>query len=395
MGKRIVFINTARGGSHGRIAADLADTARAAGYETAFAYGRGPSSPERVGGVIDGAAHLAATRLLDAHGFASARATRALVKRLKADPPGLIHLHNAHGYYLNVEILFEYIKASGAPVVWTLHDCWAFTGHCSHFVSAHCARWRDGCHNCPLRREYPASLLLDRSWSNYTRKLYAFSRVANLRLVTPSRWLAGLVRQSFLKDYPVEVIPNGVDLNVFSPSEGKEINARPMVLAVASPFDHRKGFGDTVSVAQSIPEADTVMVGLTSKQIRGLPKNSNIRGVQRTESRDELVALYRKADVLINTTREDTYPTINMEAMACGTPVAAYDTGGCAEQLSEDTGTLVRVGDTLGMVEAVRGLIARPRGETRGACRARAVSVFDRTDAMGRYVDLYNQLVGK
>lgn len=390
--KRILYVNTVRGGSHGRIADDLAAAARDAGYETRFAYGRGPRSIDRIGGPIDGAAHLAATRLLDAHGFASARATRALIRRLRSDPPSLIHLHNIHGYYLHVGIFFEYLKSCGAPVIWTLHDCWAFTGHCSHFVRAHCERWKDGCHGCPMRGEYPASLFIDRSARNFSRKTRAFTRVPNLRVVAPSRWLAGLAGQSFLKDYPIEVIPNGVDLDAFTPPSDAKVNERPMMLAVASPFDHRKGFIDTVSVARSIPDADAVLVGLTSKQIEGLPKDSNIRGLRRTDSRDELIELYRRADVLINTTYEDTYPTVNMEAMACGAPVAAYDTGGCAEQITLDTGILARTGDTLGMASAVRSLIARRRSETRAACRAHAESAFDRSAAARRYVDLYNLL---
>jgi glycosyltransferase involved in cell wall biosynthesis len=399
VGKRILFINTVSGGSHGRIVADLAVAAQAAGLETSFAYGRGPESSDRIGGPVDGALHLVATRLFDAHGFASSRTTRAFVQRLKADPPDLIHLHNIHGYYLHIEILFEYLKASGIPIVWTLHDCWAFTGHCSHFVRAHCKRWKEECSCCPMKGEYPASLLADRSRSNYIRKMYAFTRAPRLRIVTPSRWLAEIAGMSFLKDYPINVIPNGVDLGAFSPgteaaAEAWEIEPRrPLMLAVASPFDHRKGFNDTVSVAQSIPEADAVLVGLTAKQIEGLSAKPNVRGMERTENRKELIELYRRADVLINTTYEDTYPTVNMEAIACGTPVAAYDTGGCVEQVTEGTGTLVRVGDTLGMADAVRSIINRPRGEARSACRAHAEAAFDRTVAMREYIGVYRSLL--
>ncbi|GHU72087.1 glycosyl transferase [Clostridia bacterium] len=395
MAKRILFINTVVTGSHGRIVSDLAEAARNAGnveFETEFAYGRGDDSPERIGGPLDGAAHLLSTRLFDAHGFGSVRATKALVKRLKAHPPDLVHLHNVHGYYLNIEILFEYLKASGIPVVWTLHDCWAFTGHCSHFVRAKCFKWQKGCEHCPMKREYPTSLLLDNSKSNYNRKKAAFTGHPNLSIVTPSEWLAKLVNQSFLKDYPVSTIPNGVDLTVFAPTDMPQAK-RPLILAVAAPFDKRKGFEDTLKIAQSIPEADMIMVGLTPKQIASLPKGSAITGLTRTENRDELVSLYRRASVLLNTTYEDTYPTVNMEAMACGLPVACYSVGGCPEQITYQTGALTPVGDVSALINAARRIIAQPRDEFKAACRARAEAAFDRKAAMRRYISLYKSIL--
>jgi glycosyltransferase involved in cell wall biosynthesis len=329
---------------------------------------------------------------VDGHGFGSQSATRAFIRKLDSEKPALLHLHNLHGYYINIEILFDYIRHSGIPTLWTLHDCWSFTGHCSHFVRAGCGKWREQCERCPLTREYPANWGIDRSRHNYLRKKRAFTNLPNLRIAAPSRWLAGLVAQSYLSGAPLDVIPNGVDTGAFHPPEREMKHTRPLVLAVASQFDARKGYMDTLSVAQKLlPEADITLVGLTKKQIAALP--SGIDGRAHIGDRSELVGLYQRADVLINTTYEDTYPTVNMEAIACGTPVVSYNTGGCAEQIAVGCGELVPVGDADGMAEAVRRVLARDRSIVRNDCQTHSLNNFDRNEAMNSYIKLYTSMV--
>ena len=248
----VVMVNAVCSGSHGRIMSDIGRAAQAAGFRTHIAFARGAANGAdiRIGSMRDVYLHVAATRLLDRHGRASRRATERLTRQLADLRPDVLHLHNAHGYYLHYETFFAFLRQSGIPTVWTLHDCWAVTGHCSHFVRANCMRWRDGCHRCPLRREYPQSWLWDASRENWRRKRDAFSALPNLTLALPSRWLEGVVADSFLRDVPRRVIPNGVDLSLFSPrGDGGQTRSalgigpeEPLLLAVAAPFDARKGY---------------------------------------------------------------------------------------------------------------------------------------------------------
>ncbi len=381
---------------------DLSRMAAGAGMDPVVAYARGeaPSvASVRIGGKADVLAHVALTRTLDLHGRGSVRATGRLIRRIEELRPALIHLHNLHGYYLNAPLLFKYLRESGVPVIWTLHDCWAFTGHCSHFVRAGCNRWKSGCRNCPLKRAYPASYGLDASASNWKWKREAFNGLRRMTIVTPSRWLADQVESSFLAGYPLSVIPNGVNLERFiplPPSETAEIRKRlgavagkKLLLAVAAPFDERKGFGDALEVARRLRgRAVVVLVGLEEKQLQELP--DNVTGMRRTHTAEELAALYAAADCLINPTYEDTYPTVNLEAVACGTPAAAYRVGGCVEQLDGAHGRLVETGDTAALAEAAMEL-AECGEPVRLACREWAERYFDRNDCVQAYRVLYER----
>ena len=395
---RIAFINTVCTGSHGRIMDDLRRAAERAGFTCRIFFSRGKSAGAhcvRFGDRADVALHGAASRLFDAQALGSRRATLLLLRMLDEFSPDLVHLHNAHGYYLNAPMLFAWLKKKNVPLVWTLHDCWALTGHCSHFVRAGCALWKTGCHDCPLKKEYPASLLLDRSRRNWRWKKAAFTSLPRMTIVTPSKWLSDVVGESFLQGAPRRVIGNGVDLTLFTPGgETEETRRRfgvapdrKLLLAVAAPFDQRKGFADALEVARlTRDEATLIMVGLTREQVESLP--GGVIGVERTDGPEELVSLYRAADCLVNPTYEDTYPTVNMEAMACGTPVAAYGVCGCTEQVASPCGASVPVGDARALAGAALALCAE-KPAIAAACREKAEREFDRKKAAEAYLKLY------
>lgn len=287
--------------------------------------------------------HGLLTRLTDRMGFYSRHDTARLLKRLDEVDPDVVHLHNLHGYYVNVEMLFEWLARHRCQVRWTLHDCWAFTGHCSYFTMVKCEQWRSHCSYekpCPQLREYPRTVGRGACSRNFEDKRRVFTKLPadRMTLVAPSRWLADLVKESFLSKYPVEVRHNTIDKSVFkpTPSDFRErygIGERFMILGVASPWTERKGLGDFVCLHDELDPAKyaIVLVGLDDKQLEALPEG--VIGIKRTESREELAAIYTAADVFFNPTREDNYPTVNLEAEACGTPVVTYDTGGCAETI--------------------------------------------------------------
>ncbi len=395
---KILQINSVCGyGSTGRIAADLSHAVKAAGMECRIAYGRGkaPSDVEtiRIDAPLNVSLHGALSRLTDKHGFYSKQATRDFIAKAKEWEPDLIHLHNVHGYYLNLPILFEYLGQAGLPVVWTLHDCWAFTGHCAYFDAAGCEKWRTGCGDCPQLHEYPASLGADRSAWNYRQKQELFRLPEKMTLVTPSEWLAGLVRESFLGGYPVRVIHNGINLEKFHPTPGDfreryGLRGKKLALGIASVWERRKGLEDFIRLAGLLGEEwRIVLVGLSEQQQKGLPPG--ILGLARTDSIEELAALYTAADVFVNPTREDNFPTTNLEALACGTPVVTYRTGGSSESLDVTCGTVVEKGAVDALARAVQTADFSVE-----ACLARA-KCFDKAEKYQAYIRLYRDMTGK
>ena len=343
---KYLFINSVAGfGSTGRIAAEKCRELMAKGHECVIAYGRQKANCDdiatiQIGTPLDYRIHGIRNRILDDHGFGSKAATRAFLKQVEAYDPDVIWLHNIHGYYINIELLFSYLKESGKKVIWTLHDCWSFTGHCTHFDFVGCDRWKTGCHHCSQKGEYPASLLLDNSRNNYEKKKALFTGIPDLTLITPSYWLANLVKQSFLGEYPVEVVYNPINREIFkpTPSDFRQkygLENKKIVLGVASVWSPRKGLEDFLSLAFMLDEEyRIVLVGLSDQQIASMPEN--ILALSRTNSAKELAQIYTAADFFVNPTYEDTYPTVNLEARACGTRVISYDTCGCKETLGEE-----------------------------------------------------------
>jgi putative colanic acid biosynthesis glycosyltransferase len=400
---RLLQINTTLNtGSTGRICEEIGRKAISEGFESYIAFSRtgrqlSESQPIRVGTSLDFAVHLLRTRLFDRHGFGSRSATLDFGKELKRISPDIIGLHNLHGYYLNIDVLFRQLKESNVPIVWTLHDCWAFTGHCTYFDSVGCERWKTQCHECPKTKMYPSSFAFDNSTRNYVDKKQLFTGLKSLTIVTPSQWLADNVKSSFLKNYRTEVIYNGVDLQIFRPritlGRGKfEFANRKVILGVANIWDLRKGFNDFIKLSQRIgKECIIVLVGLNRKQISQLP--DNIIGIERTENVQELADLYSRADVFVNPTYQDNFPTTNLEALASGTPVLTYNTGGSVEAIDSATGFVVSKGDIDGLLEKIMLVLGKGKHEFRDRCRARAVSKFNKEDRYSDYLKLYKSLL--
>ena len=363
---RVLMINVVCGiRSTGRICTDLAAALEARGHEVKIAYGR-EKVPEpfrkyavRIGSDPDVRLHGLKTRLFDSAGFGSVRATRRFIGWVREYDPDVIHLHNIHGYYLNIEELFDYLRTCGKKIIWTLHDCWPFTGHAAYCQAAGCEKWTVGCGGCPNRSDYPRSLI-DRSASNWRRKKAAFSGVPDLSIVTPSQWLAKEVGRSFLSCYPVRVIHNGIDTTVFRPVTSRlreewNLGGKTVVLGVSAVWDRRKGLDDFIRLYQLSDRNayQIILVGLSEEQKKTLP--DGMIGVTHTDSVEKLVELYNAADVLVNPTYEDNYPTVNLEAISCGTPVITYNTGGSPES-AEKFGSVVRKGDVGAIAGAIRSL---------------------------------------
>lgn len=336
--------------------------------------------------------HYAESLFFDNHGLSSRRATKKVIEQIIEIQPDIVQLHCIHGYYLNYKLLFEYLNTTNIPIVWTFHDCWAFTGHCAHFITENCYKWRDGgCKNCPRKDGYPQSFI-DRSKRNFELKKALFQANKNLHIVTVSNWLANFTKDSFLGDKDIRVINNGVDINIFKPQGIKERD-KFKILDVASAWDGSKGLYDFYKLRELLPldEYEITLIGLSSKQIEELPKGIN--GIARTNSMEELAQLYSEADVLVNPTYADSFPTVNMEALACGTPVITYKTGGSPEIIDDKTGVVVEQGDIEGLVRAIKRMNETPLSTK--DCRNRAVETYDKDKRFADYVNLYEEIIKK
>ena len=348
---KYLFINTVAGyGSTGRIAADKCRELNAQGHTCVLAYGRMKTGCDdirtvKIGSDFDVNCHALESRLLDNSGFGSRRATVAFLKWVREFDPDVIWLHNVHGYYIHIGELFGYLRTCGKKIIWTLHDCWAFTGHCVYFDYVRCEKWQHGCQSCPQKHTYPESLLLDNSRRNYEKKRKLFTGIPNLTLTVPSHWLEGRVKRSFLRDYPVEVIYNQVNREIFkpTPSDFRECHGledKVIVLGVASVWEERKGLRDFLALSELLDKRfQIVLIGLNPKQLASLPEN--ILGLPRTDNIGLLVQAYSEADVFVCPSTEETFGMTVLESCCCGCKTVVYQDTACEEVALEFGGNAV------------------------------------------------------
>lgn len=364
---KVLIINSVCGiKSTGRIVGSIAENYISQGNTVKVAYGR-ESVPAkyklmavRIGNETEVKMNALTTRILDNDGLTAYSATKKFLNWAEEYNPDLLWLHNLHGYYINIRLLFKWIKSrSNMNVKWTLHDCWAFTGHCSYYTYVKCDKWMTGCFSCPQKTEYPASYFIDASKKNYALKRKTFLGVGNMEIITPSYWLASEVKKSFLKDYPICVKHNTIDLDAFKPTPSDikkrlNIDNKKIILGVAAQWQKIKGYFDFLELAKLISdEYVIILVGVTEIQKRELP--FNVIGIERTSSVEELAKIYTAADIFVNPTYEDNYPTTNLEAQACGTDCITYRTGGSVESVPKEN--VIEVGNVEKLWQRIREIV--------------------------------------
>ncbi len=388
-------------GSTGRIAAQIAEyTAAQPDGRALVAFGIGEEERRdnltavKIGKAWERKLHGAVRKLFDAEGYGSYFATGRLIRFCGENHPDIVHLHNLHGCYLNLKRWFRYLAKQNIPVIWTLHDCWPLTGHCAHFSYCGCERWETLCRQCPQKKEYPACIGIGASRRNYRLKKKLFTGVSNLTIAAPCRWISELVKDSYLQNASVKVIYNGVDTRKIRPVASDirtqyGLKDRKVLLAVASVWTGRKGLPELIRLSQMLSDSyRIVIVGLTREQIRALP--ANVIGLTSIQSAEQLCAWYTASDCFVNPTLEDTMPLVNLEALACGTPVAVFNTGGCPEAVNDACGLVVPQGDVPALADAVRQICESGREYT-AACREQALR-FSVENTVRAYNALYREV---
>ena len=358
---KVLFINSVCDyGSTGRIIRDLGNGLKDAGHEVLLAYGRYPSENKAdtfyFGNDFETKVHGFMTRFFGRHGLHSKKSTRKLIAKIEEFTPDIIHMHNLHGYVLHVPMLLEYLSTLDIPIYLTLHDAWTFSGSSAYFDYHGCKVWDEGCVECNSTKDYPRVIGFKRQRKNFEWKKKYFSKLKDLTIITPSLWLKQLTEKTFLNKYPIKVIHNGIDTHIFKETIHEDLKAKylgkKVLLQVISEWETRKGVEDFIALSTEMSdEYHFILVGLDVSQMKLLPKT--VEGVARTKDVYELAAYYSMAFAFVNPTYEDNYPTVNLESIACGTPVVAYDTGGNKEVAEAPYMNIVKQGDIKALKERI------------------------------------------
>lgn len=390
-------------GSVGRIAENIGIKVLEEGWESYITFARNhlPSKSKtiKIGNKFDIYWHGLNTRLFDSHCLHSKSATRKLIDEIIRIKPDIIHLHHIHGYYINMNLLFNYIRQTNTPIVWTFHDCWSYTGHCTHYSAVKCYKWETECNCCIQKQVYPATLFWDRSRKNFQTKKELFLSIDNLTIVCVSKWLQNEVKRSFFKDVDNRLIYNGVNTNIFKPLDNINdiklhygLNNKYIILGVSSPWTIKKGYADFLKISQYLKEDEIiVMVGLSKSQLRELP--ANILGFERTENLQQLVELYNIADVYLNLSVEETFGMTNIESYACGTPIIVYNKTACPEVVDNSTGIIAEYGEIKNITDAIASIKEKTKEHFSKSCRDKAIMNFNFDNMFNDYIELYKSLL--
>jgi len=395
---KVIQINCASFGSTGSLSRSIHKALLEAGHESKIFYGVGNSNEELVepiSSMFSVRMHSVFSRYTGMQGYFSVFSTKKLIKKIKKFAPDIIHLHNVHGSYLNLPILFKFLKKYNKKTVITLHDCWLFTGKCPYFTDANCQKWLENCGNCSQLQEYPKSKFIDRTRRNLNDKKKWFNGFENLKICTVSDWLRDTAKKSFLSQYPIKSIYNGIDTNIFYPRETENVKQKYfleekfVVLGVASSWDKRKGLAEFITLAKELPNIAVVLVGLRKEQAADLPEN--IIAIQRTENRDELAELYSAADVFINLSTEETFGLVVAEAMSCGTPAIVYNSTACPEIVDDGvTGFVVEPHNLNEVIKVIKGL-ENTKTDFSEKCRKHIINKYTVELMCKRYIEFYGE----
>ena len=399
---KVILINSYNFGSTGRVCCAVQKYLNNTGDICLFAYGEGKASDElhynyKISTKKKMTLHAIKTLICGLHGYYSKQDTKRLILWIKNEKPDIIHIHNLHGGYVNYITLLNAVGVLGIPVVFTLHDCWLYTGKCYHYYEANCDKWLKNCGNCPQLSMYPKSYFFDRTKKMLTDKKHTFEKLHDATITCVSDWLAGEARHSFLNKYEIVTIKNGIDTEIFKSvsnewqSDGVEIRGKYVILGVASSWNSHKGLGDFIRLAKLLCEDEViVLVGVTEEQAQKLPPNCI--GIKNIGDKHQMAQMYNRADVFLNCSSEETFGMTAAEAMSCGTPVIVYNATACSELVGENCGYVVAPHD----IDDIRKCIDKHKSigseAMRQSCRKNVLEHYAEQNMAKEYANLYRRI---
>lgn len=388
--------------STGRMAEDIGDVAIANGWKSYIAYGRSAcksnSNLIKIGSKVSVLCHVLQARFFDRCGRASIHSTNELLKQIDRISPDVIQLHNLHGYFVNVPLLLNYIAKHDIPTIWTLHDCWPITGHCAHFALSNCNKWRTLCYDCPIRNEYPKSFI-DNSTNNYNIKKEAIENIPRISFITGSKWMYEIAKSSFIGNRSINIIPHGIDIDIFQPREEANklrnklgLSDKFVILATGTSWEDYKGLGDFCKLRKELSsDYEILVVGLPLNKINDLP--IGIRGFSKTNSPFELSVFYSMADCVMSLSRLESFGLTPVEGFACGTPAIVYNSTALPELITEQTGYVVEPGDIEDLKHKLSLLKQRGKRFYSESCRKIAVEKYNKKISYNKYISIYSKYI--
>ena len=313
----------------------------------------------KIGSNLSWKLHALYTRIFGKQAYASTRATKKFLRWVDIIKPDVVHLHNVHSNFINLNMLLDYLSKNDVATVITLHDCWYFTGKCSHYVLSGCDKWQAECGKCPALKKEVKSLFFDQTSKVLKDKTSHLNSISNLTIVGCSKWIANEVKKSLVKPKNIEVVRNGIDTSIFYPHESdikERIGVKKdsfMMLGFADKWCYDKNLDTVKSICDTFKDDAIVIAGCNEKHKNFLSQFNNVVCLPYVSDRNFMADLFSSADVFVNLTHADTLPTVNMESICSGTPVVTFDACGSPELVDKDSGFVVKKGDTEGVLSAI------------------------------------------
>lgn len=351
----------------------------------------------RIGNKIDYKLHSLSSRIFGMQGFSSKKSTLKLIKEIEKINPDIIHLHNLHSNYINIEYLFKYIRENKKPTIITLHDCWFLTGKCCHFLYDNCEKWKVKCEKCIRKKKEIPSYFFDTSTKVYEKKKKLIGENPFVYVIGCSKWITEVARQSILNKRVIGTIYNGIDLSIFYPRKNNfrikyKLEEKYVILGMANKWltkENEKTYEEILKFLKK--DIILFLIGCTEEEIKKLP--DNVLGVGFINDKNTLADYYSMADVFVNVTKVDSLPTVNIEAIACGTPVITYNSGGSAEILNSNVGISVEYGDIKGLILSIEKIKTKRKEEYIDQCVKHINENFEKNKCFEKYIDLYEKIL--
>ncbi len=400
---KVLQINAVYGqGSTGVIVKDIDEALQENGYKSFVAYANCNTIPNngfKIGNKIDHKVHGMLTRTLGKQAYSSVLSTNKLLRYIDIINPDVIHLHNLHSNYINLNMLLKYIIKNDIKTVITLHDCWFFTGKCFHYIADQCTKWQTECNTCPRLKKDVPSWFFDQTSKVFNDKKRYFELISDLVVVGVSNWISNEAKKSFFKDKEIATIHNGVDTVIFKPMESNfrkknNIEDKFVILGMANKWLLPNNNPSLKYISNNLGENYVlVLVGCSEAEKHNLP--ANVIGLGYVNNKEELARIYSMADVFVNTTWEDSFPTVNIESISCGTPVITFDSCGSPEAIDKDTGLIVPQGNYKQLWKAIMEIKQKGKHYYQQRCVEYGREKYNKNDRYTDYILLYEEICNR